>query len=151
MNADQIGTETDTGAGADPGEAETIAFFNALSAGTLAGRMGIVITGASPKRVVGTMPVQGNTQAAGILHGGASVVLAETLGSLSSALHTGDTRDIVGVDINATHLRAARQGIVTGVATPIHVGADLAVHEVVITDQTGRRVCTCRITCLIKK
>src|SRR3954454_12943929 len=92
--------------------------------GALAERMGITITEASPDRVVGTMPVEGNTQPYGLLHGGASCVLAETLGSVGSALHgmTVGKPAAVGVDINATHHRALREGTVTGVATPVHRG-----------------------------
>ena len=78
------------------------------------------------ERVVATMPVEGNTQPYGLLHGGASVVLAETLGSIGSALHAGPDRVAVGIDINATHHRAARPGSVTGVATPLHLGSTMA-------------------------
>ena len=80
-------------------------------------RMGIEMVEASPERLVATMPVEGNTQPYGLLHGGASVVLAETLGSFGAALHAGPGKAVVGLDINATHHRAARSGLVTGVAT----------------------------------
>src|SRR5579859_948716 len=100
----------------EPTQAELVDFFNKLGAGTLLERMGIVITEATPERIVGTMPVEGNTQVYGLLHGGASVVLAETLGSLSSALHAGQDKQVVGIDINATHHRSATSGLVTGVA-----------------------------------
>jgi uncharacterized protein (TIGR00369 family) len=96
------------------------------------------------------MPVAGNTQPYGLLHGGASVVLAETLGSIGSALYAGPGRAVVGTDINATHHRAARSGVVTGVATPITLGRTLTCWEVVITDEQERRVCTSRITCLVR-
>jgi 1,4-dihydroxy-2-naphthoyl-CoA hydrolase len=113
-------------------------------------RMGIEIIEGSPERVVGRMPVEGNTQPYGLLHGGASVVLAETLGSIGSALHAGPQRIAVGLEINATHHRAARSGVVTGTATALSLGNTLASYEVVITDEDGRRVCTCRITCLVR-
>ncbi len=113
-------------------------------------RMGIRIVEATPERVVATMPVEGNTQPYGLLHGGASVVLAEGLGSVASALYAGDKRTAVGVDINATHHRAVRSGIVTGVATPLHLGLTIATYEVAITDEQGRRVCTARLTCLLR-
>ncbi|WP_246136219.1 PaaI family thioesterase [Knoellia locipacati] len=113
-------------------------------------RMGIEILEATAERVVGTMPVEGNTQPYGLLHGGASVVLAETLGSVGSALHAGPQRIAVGTDINATHHRAARSGLVTGVATPISLGNTLCSWEIVITDEDGRKVCTSRITCLLR-
>jgi uncharacterized protein (TIGR00369 family) len=120
--------------------------------GELGARMGIQILQASPERVVGTMPVEGNTQPFGLLHGGASCVLAETLGSVGAVMH-GQTVDRpfgVGVDINATHHKGARSGLVTGVATPVHRGRTMATYEVVITDELGERVCTARITCLLR-
>jgi 1,4-dihydroxy-2-naphthoyl-CoA hydrolase len=126
------------------------AAFELVSANTLPGRMGIKITEASAQRVVGTMPVAGNTQPYGLLHGGASCVLAETLGSLGSALHGGTDRVTVGIEINATHHRGAAHGDVTGVATLLHGGRTLTSYEIVITDETGRRVCTCRLTCLLR-
>ena len=96
------------------------------------------------------MPVEGNRQPFGLLHGGASVALAETLGSIGAALHAGPGRLVVGVDINATHHRAAVAGLVTGTATPLHLGRGTASYEVAITDEQGKRVCTARITCLIR-
>lgn len=110
-------------------------------------RMGIVIVDATPERVVGTMPVEGNCQPFGLLHGGASCVLAEGLGSIGASLHARPDSMAVGVDINATHHRAVRDGTVTGVATPIHLGRKIACYEVVIRDEESRRVCTARITC----
>ncbi|GAA1911547.1 hotdog fold thioesterase [Nocardioides lentus] len=117
--------------------------------GALNEKMGIVVLEASPERVVATMPVEGNTQPYGLLHGGASVVLAESLGSVGSMLHAQPDRIAVGVDINATHHRSARSGTVTGVATPVHLGRSTACYEVVITDAEDRRVCTARITCAL--
>ncbi len=113
-------------------------------------RMEIEVLEASPQRLVARMPVEGNTQPYGLLHGGASVVLAETLGSIGSALHAGPDRIAVGLDINATHHRAARSGFVTGTATALSLGNTLASYEVVITDEQDRRICTCRITCLLR-
>ena len=120
------------------------------SVGTLVERMGIEITEASPERLVGTMPVEGNTQPYGLLHGGASVVLAETLGSLGAAAVAGADRVAVGLDINATHHRAARSGLVTGTATLLTGGRSVASYEVIITDEDGRRICTARISCLLR-
>jgi uncharacterized protein (TIGR00369 family) len=117
---------------------------------TLARRMGIKITEASAQRVVGTMPVDGNTQPYGLLHGGASCVLAETLGSTGAALHAGLDRYTLGIEISATHHRSASSGEVTGVATQIHGGRTLAAYEIVIRDDQGRRVCTARLSCLIR-
>ena len=121
-----------------------------MSAGALAERMGIELLEVSPQRLVATMPVEGNTQPYGLLHGGASVVLAETLGSIGAALHAGPDRVAVGLDINATHHRAARSGLVTGVATPLHAGSTIASYQVQVSDDQGRLVCTARITCLLR-
>lgn len=118
--------------------------------GDLSSRMGIEFVEASPERVVGRMPVKGNTQPYGLLHGGASCVLAETLGSVGSALHAGEGRIAVGVEINATHHRSATEGFVTGVATRVHGGRSLATYEIVITDEQDRRVCTARLTCMLR-
>jgi 1,4-dihydroxy-2-naphthoyl-CoA hydrolase len=122
--------------------------FNSQSSQNLAGRMGITILEASAERVVGTMPVEGNTQPYGILHGGASCVLAESLGSLGSALNAGPGRVTVGIEINATHHRAARSGLVTGVATLAHGGRTMSTFDIVITDEDGKRICTARLSCL---
>ena len=121
-----------------------------VAEGTLAGRMGIKIQSASAAQVVATMPVDGNTQPYGLLHGGASCVLAETIGSLGAALHAGPGRIVVGIEIGATHHRGARSGEVTAVATLLHGGQTLATYDIVITDSAGRRVCTSRLTCLIR-
>ena len=117
--------------------------------GALDQKMGIEIIEASPQRLVGTMPVEGNTQPLGILHGGANVVLAESLGSIGTQLHAGPDRRIVGVDINATHHKSATIGKVTGVATAISLGKTMCSYEIVITNEAGERTCTARITCLI--
>jgi len=121
-----------------------------VAEGTLAGRMGIKIQSASAAQVVGTMPVDGNTQPYGLLHGGASCVLAETIGSLGAALHAGPGRIVVGIEISATHHRAARGDSVTAVASLVHGGQTLATYDIVVTDSDGRRVCTSRLTCLIR-
>ena len=117
--------------------------------GGLNEKLGVELIEISAERVVATMPVEGNTQPYGLLHGGASVALAETLGSVGSALHAQPDRFSVGVDINATHHRAAKSGTVTGVATALHLGRTMATYDVVITDEEGRRVCTSRITCAL--
>ncbi|AWL89009.1 thioesterase [Streptomyces sp. TSRI0445] len=121
-----------------------------FSAGHLGERMGVTIVEAAADRVVGTMPVEGNTQPYGLLHGGASAVLAETLGSIGSMLHGGANKIAVGVDLNCTHHRGARNGLVTGVATPVHRGRSTATYEIVITDEEDKRVCTARLTCLLR-
>lgn len=133
-----------------PEDTNVLESINAGGRGTLIETMGVVITEASADRVVATMPVAGNTQPYGLLHGGASCVLAETLGSIGSALHAGAGHLVFGVEINASHHRAGREGTVTGVATPLHRGRTMATYEVEITDEEGRRLCTSRITCAIR-
>ena len=117
--------------------------------GALDKKMGIEIIEASPERLVGTMPVEGNTQPIGLLHGGANVVLAESLGSIGTQLHAGADRKIVGIDINATHHKSATTGVVTAVATAISLGKTLCSYQVEITNDKGERTCSARITCLI--
>jgi uncharacterized protein (TIGR00369 family) len=117
--------------------------------GALDKKMGIKIIEASPERLVGTMPVEGNTQPIGLLHGGANVVLAESLGSIGTQLHAGSDRKIVGIDINATHHKSATTGVVTAVATAISLGKTICSYQVEITNDKGERTCSARITCLI--
>jgi 1,4-dihydroxy-2-naphthoyl-CoA hydrolase len=118
--------------------------------GQLPKKLGIEFLEFGTQRLIATMPVDGNRQPAGLLHGGASVALAETLGSVGAALHAGPDKIVVGVDINATHHRAAVSGLVTGTATALHLGRTVASYDIVIVDEEGRRVCTSRITCLIR-
>jgi len=120
--------------------------------GVLGERMGITITEASPERVIAVMPVEGNTQPYGLLHGGASCVLAETVGSVGAVLHglTVDRPFAVGVDINATHHKGVRSGTVTAVATPLHRGRTAVTYDIQITDDDGDRICTARLTCLLR-
>jgi len=118
--------------------------------GTLIERLGIAIQSASADTVVGTMPVDGNTQPYGLLHGGASAALAETLGSFGAMLHAGDNAIAVGVDLSITHHRAVREGIVTGTATALHLGRTVATYGISVTDAEGRLVATARLTCALK-
>jgi len=118
--------------------------------GALVVKMGIRFLEMTPERMVATMPVEGNTQAFGILHGGAHVVMAETLGSFAASIHAGPGRMALGIEVGATHHRSAAAGLVTGTATAIQLGNTLAVHEVVMTDEAGRRLSTARITNLIR-
>jgi uncharacterized protein (TIGR00369 family) len=132
-----------------PSEQDFLAIIKERGSGALDKKMGIEIIEASPERLVATMPVEGNTQPLGLLHGGANVVLAESLGSIGTQLHAGASRKIVGVDINATHHKSATSGLVTGVATAISLGKTMCSYEIVITNDQGQRTCTARITCLI--
>ncbi|MEU6861422.1 hotdog fold thioesterase [Glycomyces sp. NPDC046736] len=120
------------------------------SAGELGERMGIEVLEAAPERLTARMEVEGNRQPYGLLHGGASGVLVETLGSVGSMLHAGPGRIAVGVDLNATHHRSVRSGTVTAEATAIHLGRSTATYEVIVKDEEGRRLCTGRLTCLIR-
>ena len=119
--------------------------------GELNERLGVVFVEATPERVVATMPVEGNRQPYGLLHGGASVALAESLGSCLAALNCPPDRSAVGIEINATHHRSALSGTVTGVATALNVGRTLVTSEIVVSDDQGRRVCTVRLTCLLRE
>jgi uncharacterized protein (TIGR00369 family) len=118
-------------------------------AGELAEKMGIEFVEFTLDRAVATMPVEGNRQPANLLHGGAYVVLGESLGSMSANLHAGPDRLAVGIEINASHTRSARSGLVTAVCTPIHLGRTLTTHEIAIDDDQGRRCSTIRITNMI--
>ena len=130
-------------------EPDYLAIIKERGSGALDKKMGIEITEASLTRLVATMPVEGNTQPMGILHGGANVVLAESLGSVGTQLNAGANRKIVGIDINATHHKSAATGIVTGVATAVSIGKTLCSWDIVITNENGQRTCTARITCMI--
>lgn len=121
-----------------------------FSAGHLGQRMGLRILHATAERVTGTLPVAGNTQPYGLLHGGASAVLAETLGSVGAMLHAGPAKVAVGVDLNCTHHRSVRTGLVTGVATPAHTGRTSATYDIILTDERDRRTCTARLTCALR-
>jgi uncharacterized protein (TIGR00369 family) len=123
--------------------------LNDRGRGALDKKMGIEITEASPQRLVGRMPVEGNTQPFGLLHGGANVVLAESLGSVGTHLHAGPSRRIVGIEISASHHKSATEGYVTAVATAVTLGKTLCTYNVEITNDKGERTCTARITCLI--
>jgi uncharacterized protein (TIGR00369 family) len=113
-------------------------------------RLGVVLSEVTYGRVVGTMPVAGNRQPYGLLHGGASCVLAETLASVAAALHAFPRRFRGAVDINATHHRSARGGLITGVCTPLYEGRLFASYEVVLTDDQGQRICSARVTCALQ-
>lgn len=121
-----------------------------IELGELDRKLGVEILEQSGPRVVATMPVAGNTQSFGVLHGGASMAFGEALGSWAAVIHASTIgKTAVGLDISGTHHRAVRSGLVTGVATAIHLGRTTTSHEVVLTDEDGARLCTVRITNLI--
>lgn len=124
--------------------------FESWGVGALAAKMGIEVIEASADRVVGTMPVAGNTQPYGLLHGGASAVLAESLGSIHAAFNAGPDNIVVGVDLNCTHHRSATEGVVTGKATTLSAGRTIVSSHISIVDEAGRAICTARLTCLIR-
>lgn len=131
-------------------DSDLAASLNAAHGSTLMDRMGIVMTHAEHGRVAATMPVAGNTQPYGLLHGGANAVLAETLGSVAAMIHAGPDRIAVGIELSCTHHRAAREGSVHGVAIAIHEGNTLATYDIRIVDDADRLVCTARLTCLVR-
>ncbi len=120
-----------------------------IEPGELDLKMGVTVLEQSAERVVATMPVVGNRQSFGVLHGGASIAFAEALGSWAAVIHAGPGRSAVGLDINATHHRSVSAGTVTGVARALRLGRRVTSHEVTLTDEDGRLLCTARITNLI--
>jgi uncharacterized protein (TIGR00369 family) len=138
---------TDTSPGAAPSYAEIHA---RLPPSALDERMGIEVTEVTPERVVARMPVQGNTQPLGLLHGGASCVIAESVGSIAATVHGYPTHYAVGVEINCSHHRGVRDGWVTATATPIKVGRQVASFHIEIADEDDKSVATARLTCLLQ-
>jgi uncharacterized protein (TIGR00369 family) len=118
--------------------------------GELTRKMGIELLEISAERTLGRMPVEGNRQVVGILHGGAHVVLGETLGSVAAAVHAGAGRYAVGIDINATHTKSIADGWVNGTCTAISLGKTICVHEIIVTNEAGERLSTVRITNLLR-
>ena len=121
-----------------------------LGLGALPDHMGIELLEVGAERTVARMPVAGNTQPYGLLHGGASAVLAESVGSIASALHAGPNRIALGLELNCTHHKAMREGYVIATATPLVRGRTVASYAIAITDEAGAAVCTARLTCLLR-
>jgi uncharacterized protein (TIGR00369 family) len=113
-------------------------------------KLGIRITDYDPDRLVATMPVAGNEQPFGLLHGGASCALMETIGSWAGALHAGPDKQVVGIELNASYLRGATSGVVTAVCTPVRRGRTLSTFLIELTDDQGRPTATGRLTTLTK-
>lgn len=120
-------------------------------AGPLSEKMGIHYHKLSAEHSIASMPVEGNTQSFGVLHGGAYVVLGEGLGSISANIHAGADHNAVGIEINASHTGSARHGFVIAECRALHLGRTLTSHEIVVRDEAGRRLSTVRITNLIKE
>jgi len=128
--------------------------INALSQGNMIEHLGIEFTEITAEYIKAKMPVDHRTkQPFGLLHGGASVVLAETLGSIASALAVSDMNLYkgVGVEINANHLKSARGGYVTGICVPLRIGKTLHVYDIKIYDETEQLICASRLTVAILK
>ncbi|PLR41575.1 thioesterase [Chimaeribacter californicus] len=131
--------------------AATLEALNQMSAGCMVGHLGIVFTRLEPDRLEATMPVDSRTtQPFGLLHGGASVVLAETLGSVAGYLCTEGEQQVVGLEVNANHLRGVRQGKVHGVCRALHCGRSHQVWQIDIYDDEGRQCCTARLTTAVR-
>ena len=130
--------------------AELVERLISSEGGALAKKMGIEFIELSADHSVARMPVEGNTQVIGLLHGGAHVVIAETLGSVSSAIHAGAGRYAVGIEINATHSRSVTEGWVTATCDALVLGRTLATHEIVMRDDEGRRLSTVRMTNMLR-
>lgn len=129
---------------------EVVAHLVTSGGGQLAVTMGIEFLELTAEKSVATMPVEGNRQVMGLLHGGAHVVLAESLGSMSSSIHAGKGRVAVGIEINATHSKSVTSGIVTATCEALVLGRTLATHEITIRDDQGNRLSTVRMTNFIK-
>ncbi len=114
--------------------------------GELARKMGIQLVSLGAELSVARMPVEGNRQVVGLLHGGAHVVLAESLGSMSAAIHAGPEKIAVGIEINATHSRSVTEGMVEATCEALVLGRTLATHQITIRDEEGRRLSTVRMT-----
>ncbi len=125
--------------------------LNALNANTMVAYLGIVFTEIGDDYIKATMPVDHRThQPMGLLHGGASAALAETLGSVGSSLLVDlTTHAVTGLEINANHLKSVRSGLVTGKASLLHKGRSTHVWNIDITDEAGKLVCVSRLTVMI--
>jgi len=133
--------------GMDP---ELIERLVATQGGELARKMGIELVTLGAELSIARMPVEGNRQVVGLLHGGAHVVLAESLGSMSSAIHAGPDKIAVGIEINASHSKSVTEGIVEATCEALVLGRTLATHQITIRDEAGNRLSTVRMTNFIK-
>ncbi|MEM6335741.1 MAG: hotdog fold thioesterase [Bacteroidota bacterium] len=129
----------------------TVDALNAACQGNMASHLGMVVTEVGDDFIRATMPVDERTvQPMGLLHGGASVALAETLGSMAGFVVAGDGARVVGLEINANHVRAVRNGLVTGTARPLHLGRTTQVWDIRVTDSQDRLVCVSRLTLAVR-
>lgn len=140
----------DTGRDVPLDDADVLAHISAADQGGLGERMGMEWLETTPERVVARIPVAGNTQPFGLLHGGASAVLAESVGSVLANLNAGPGRFAVGIELSCSHHRSAREGWVTAIATPLSIGRTLVTSQVIVTDDADRAICTARLTCFLR-
>ncbi|WP_020673833.1 PaaI family thioesterase [Amycolatopsis nigrescens] len=134
----------------EPASAQFAGINPAAADQQLNAKLGIELTEVTKDRVVATMPVKGNLQPYGLLHGGANAVVAEAIGSTVAALNAGEGRVALGLELSCTHHRAVREGTVTAVATPLHIGRGTITVDIVLTDDADRRTCTARLTCVVR-
>ena len=128
---------------------ERPAWLDAGQMSPLDDKLGIRITDFDPDHVVATMPVEGNQQPFGLLHGGATCALVETIGSWAAILGVGPDRKAVGIELNASYIRSATSGVVTAVCTPVRRGKTLATFLIEVSDDQGRPTASARLTCMI--
>ena|SRR5438128_1689868 len=131
-------------------EGDRLSLARAISRGTLIEHLGIEFLEAEPGRVVARMPVKGNVQPGGLLHGGATAALCETIASFGTALVVDPDRRAVGIELNINHLRGVREGHVTGTGVPLHVGRSTAVWSMEVRDDEGRLVAASRLTLAVR-
>ena len=131
-------------------EGDRLSLARAISRGTLIEHLGIEFLEAEPGRVVARMPVKGNVQPGGLLHGGATAALCETIASFGTALVVGPDRRAVGIELNINHLRGVREGHVTGTGVPLHVGRSTAVWSMEVRDDEDRLVAVSRLTLAVR-
>jgi 1,4-dihydroxy-2-naphthoyl-CoA hydrolase len=130
----------------------TVEALNEASDNTLVRHLGIEFTEIGDDSISATMPVDHRTlQPMGILHGGASVSLAETVGSTAAAMAAREGYYVVGLDINANHIRSVREGLVSAIAKPVHIGGSTQVWEIIISDENGKTTCVSRLTMAVLK
>jgi len=134
----------------DPAHQAVIEALAHLGMGALAERMGIEVLEIGPDRTVARMPVEGNTQPYGLLHGGASAVLAESIGSIASALYAGPGRISLGIELNCTHHKSVRTGYVVGTSTPLARSRSLTSYAIAVTTEDGTPICSARLTCMLR-
>ena len=132
-------------------EGEGLRLARAITRGRLIERLGIEFLEAEPGRVVARMPVEGNVQPNGLLHGGATAALCETIASFGTALVVGPDRRVVGIELNINHLRGVREGHVTGTGVPLQVGRSTAVWSMEVRDDEDRLVAASRLTLAVRQ